>query len=73
MAAGTKVMKCTCANTQQDAIHGVGNRVWNKAGKEGSSTFGYRCTSCNNKVMQSEKATKKEAAKDAAADKKKGK
>jgi hypothetical protein len=42
----TKVTKCSCANSQQDAIHGPNNRVHNSTLKKVGDKKLIRCTSC---------------------------
>lgn len=44
--SGTKIKSCTCSNIQQDKIHGVGNRVFNKTAKKSGDSVQYRCTVC---------------------------
>lgn len=43
----TKVMPCTCVNPHQDAIHGVGRRVFNLTAKKIGEQSEFRCTSCS--------------------------
>jgi hypothetical protein len=38
------VLSCSCVNSHQDAIHGVGKRVMNPTAKKDPPE--YRCTSC---------------------------
>lgn len=41
-----KISSHTCISKQQDAIHGVGKRVFNPAPSKGSKPKRYRCTVC---------------------------
>lgn len=38
------IMSCSCENAQQDALHGVKRRVFNKTAKD---PVQYRCTVCS--------------------------
>ncbi len=42
----TKVIHCTCNNKAQDAIHGPGQRVHNKATSDKHKLAPWRCTVC---------------------------
>ncbi len=52
----TKVMQHNCVNTQQDKIHGVGQRVFNMTAKEGT----WRCTVCSKDAYKGNDPKKKQ-------------
>jgi hypothetical protein len=45
----TQILHCTCTNTYQDKVYGIGNRVFNemRSGSKPGKFNGYRCTVCN--------------------------
>lgn len=42
----TKILKCTCKHSFQDAEYGIGMRVMNHAPAKGKKKDCYRCTVC---------------------------
>lgn len=46
--AECKVMKCSCKHEGQDALYGVGMRLFNPTGKGSSQGDSYVCTVCGN-------------------------
>lgn len=46
-----RVLKCDCANAQQDKLNSKGYRVCNSTSKEGQ----YRCTVCAKVIIAHEK------------------
>ena len=50
--SNTMVRKCTCASSQQDKLHGKGNRVHNRTKQANQeSERRWRCTSCKKESL----------------------